>query len=58
VLIELTVGAGTDEQKLKFLETLEKSKAFSDIRLIGDRRSDQPGTDKIELQLTAMYSTS
>ena len=58
VLIELTVGAGTDEQKLKFLETLEKSKAFSDIRLLGDRRSDQPGTDKIELQLTAMYSTS
>jgi hypothetical protein len=58
VLIELTVGAGTDEQKLKFLESLEKSKAFSDIRLLGDRHSDQPGADKIELQLTAMYATT
>jgi hypothetical protein len=58
VLIDLTVGAGTDEQKLKFLEGLEKSKAFSDIRLEDDRRSDEPGKDKIELKLTAVYSTT
>jgi Tfp pilus assembly protein PilN len=57
VLIDLTVGAGTDEQKLKFIEALEKSKAFSDIRLIDDHRTEEPGKDRIELKLSAVYST-
>ncbi len=56
-LVDLTIGAGTDEQKIKFLEALEKSKAFSDIQLKDDRRSDQPGADKIELSLSAWYAT-
>jgi hypothetical protein len=58
VQVELTVGAANDEQKLKFIEALEKSRAFSNIQLIGDRRSEQPGADKIELQLTAQFSTT
>jgi hypothetical protein len=57
VAVDLTVGASTDEQKLKFLDLLEKSHAFSDIRLKDDRRSDQPGQDKIQLQLSALYAT-
>jgi Tfp pilus assembly protein PilN len=58
VVVDLTVGAGTDEQKLKFIQLLEKSPAFSDIRLKDDRRSDQVGTDKIQLQLSAAYATT
>lgn len=57
VTVDLTVGAGTDEQKLKFIELLEKSPAFSDIQLKDDRHSEQPGADKIQLQLTANYAT-
>ena len=56
VSVDLTIGAGTDEQKLKFIEALEKSHAFSNIRLKDDRRSDQPNTDKIQLILSATYA--
>ncbi len=40
-----------------FIELLEKSPAFSDIQLKDDRHSEQPGADKIQLQLTADYAT-
>ena len=57
-MVELTVGAQSDEAKIKFLQALEKSKAFSDIRVKSDRSSDQPGDpDRITLDLTAWYST-
>src|SRR6202044_2864161 len=53
-MVELTVGAQSDEGKIKFLQALEKSKAFSDIRVKSDRSSDQPGDpDRITLDLTA-----
>jgi Tfp pilus assembly protein PilN len=58
VSVDLTIGAGTDEQKLKFIEALEKSHAFSNIRLRDDRRSDQINTDKIQLILSAVYATT
>jgi Tfp pilus assembly protein PilN len=57
--VELTVGAESDESKIKFLQDLEKSGVFTDIRVNDDRHQDQPGTiDKITLQLTAWYSTT
>jgi hypothetical protein len=58
VEVDLTIGAGTDEQKLKFIESLEKSHAFSNIRLKDDRHSDQPNTDKIQLVLSTVYATT
>ena len=58
VEVDLTIGAGTDEQKLKFIESLEKSHAFSNIRLKDDRHSDQPNVDKIQLVLSAVYATT
>src|SRR5579862_1916825 len=58
-MVELTVGAQSDEGKIKFLQTLEKSKAFSDIRVKSDRSSDQPGDpDRVTVDLTAWYSTT
>src|SRR5271168_1699604 len=58
-MVELTVGAQSDEGKIKFLQALEKSKVFSDIEVKDDRHSDQLSTgDKITVQLTAWYSTT
>jgi Tfp pilus assembly protein PilN len=57
-MVELTVGAESDEGKIKFLRALEQSKAFSDIRVKDDRYAEQPGDpDRITLDLTAWYST-
>jgi Tfp pilus assembly protein PilN len=57
--VELTIGAESDESKIKFLQNLERSKAFSDIQVKDDRHSDQlSGGDKITVQLTAWYSTT
>ena len=58
-LVELTIGAESDESKIKFLQNLEQSKVFSDVQVKDDRRSDQQlGGDKITVQLTAWYSTT
>jgi Tfp pilus assembly protein PilN len=57
--VELTVGAESDDSKIKFLQALEKSGVFTEVRVNDDRHQDQPGTiDKITLQLTAWYSTT
>ena len=57
--VELTIGAESDEAKIKFLQNLERSKVFSDIQVKDDRHSDQAsGADKITVQLTAWYSTT
>jgi Tfp pilus assembly protein PilN len=56
--VELTIGAESDESKIKFLQNLERSKVFSDIQVKDDRHSEQlAGGDKITVQLTAWYST-
>jgi Tfp pilus assembly protein PilN len=58
-IVELTVGAQSDEGKIKFLQALEKSKVFSDVRVKSDRYVDEPGSpDRITLDLTAWYSTT
>lgn len=58
-LVELTIGAQSDDSKIKFLQTLEKSSVFSDIRVIDDRHADKQGTaDPVTVQLTAWYSTT
>jgi Tfp pilus assembly protein PilN len=58
-LVVLSIGAESDDSKIKFLQTLEKSGAFSDIHVIADRHEDKQGTaDPITVQLTAWYSTT
>jgi len=55
----LTVGAMNDEQKIRFLEAIEKSKKFSDIHVTAERHNDQQGMqDRIILDLRAVYATS
>jgi hypothetical protein len=57
--VELTIGAESDESKIKFLQNLERSKAFSDIQVKDDRHADQQSTgDRITVSLTAWYSTT
>lgn len=59
----LTIGAANDEQKIRFLEAIEKSKKFSDIHVTSERRTDQPQAgsamqDRIVVDLKAVYATS
>jgi Tfp pilus assembly protein PilN len=56
--VTLQVGAATDENKIHFLQAMEKSKMFSGMVVKNERRTDQPGAaDKIVLDLTVWYST-
>jgi Tfp pilus assembly protein PilN len=58
-LVTLTIGASNDDAKIKFLESLEKSPAFSGIQVTEERHQDQtPAADKIVMQLTAWYATT
>lgn len=58
-LVELTIGAATDEGKIKFLESLEKSPVFSGIQVKDEKHQDQAGaTDKVLLDLRAWYATT
>jgi len=57
VQLRFTVGALTDEGKLKFLKTLETSPEFSHIQLLNESnatRADQ--SDRVVLELQAQYS--
>src|SRR5713226_3473607 len=55
--VRLTVGAMTENAKLDFLSSLERSDAFSKVQLVNVRISGQ-GTagDPIVLELTVVYS--
>jgi len=57
VKLKLTVGASSDEAKLKFIHALEESRTFTQVELDSDRvnQSGTPGTDRIEVELTAVY---
>jgi type IV pilus assembly protein PilN len=57
VQLKLVVGATTDEGKLKFLKTIEKSPEFSSIQLLNESRRVRPDqTDRVVLELLAQYS--
>src|ERR1700677_836924 len=59
-VVEITVGAASDDSKIKFIEAREKSPAFSNVQIQGERHSEQitPSSDKITLELTALYETT
>jgi len=58
VEVKFTVGATSDEAKLKFLKALENSKTFTDVEVLAVRASTQANTDPILLELTAEYARS
>ena len=57
--LRLTIGAKTDEGKLKFLKALEDSHEFSDIEVLGENRiGGRSGDDQVMMALNARYSAS
>lgn len=55
-IVKFTVGAMTEEAKRNFLNSLERSGAFSRIQLMNVRMAEQGQTvDPIVLELTAVY---
>jgi Tfp pilus assembly protein PilN len=57
--VTLTVGASSDEARIRFLEALEKSKVFSKIQVKAEHRPEQAaGPDKIILDLSVWYETT
>ncbi len=57
VEVKFTVGATSDETKLKFLKALEDSKTFSHVQLI-NQHAATTGGDQIVVELNAEYSRS
>lgn len=56
--LKLTIGAKTDEGKLKFLKALEDSHAFSNIEVLGENRAGRPGDDQVVMALNARYAVT
>ncbi|MHB8500748.1 MAG: PilN domain-containing protein [Candidatus Acidiferrales bacterium] len=57
VEVKFTVGATSDDAKLKFLKALEESKTFTHVQLIDVRvPSQRTGEDQVVVELTAEYS--
>lgn len=56
VEVKLVVGASSDENKLKFLRTLESSRDFKHIQVLGERSPAKgEGADRVVVDLTASY---
>jgi len=54
--VKLVIGASSDENKLKFLRTLESSRDFSRVQVLAERAPAKPeGTDRILVDLIAIY---
>jgi Tfp pilus assembly protein PilN len=57
--VTLTVGASSDEARLKFLGALENSKVFSKVQVKAEHRPELvTGQDKIVLDLSVWYETT
>jgi len=57
--VTLSVGAVNDEQKIKFLQAMEKSKDFSNLEIVSERRAEKADVfDQIVLQLKVTYETA
>jgi type IV pilus assembly protein PilN len=58
VEVKITIGAMSDEAKLKFLHALEGSPAFTHVVLVAERAAaPAPGSlDRMEVELKAIYA--
>jgi Tfp pilus assembly protein PilN len=55
--VKLVVGATSDKSKLIFLDRLQKSPAFSNIRVSAyTQKTSSTGKDEVDVQLEAVYS--
>jgi type IV pilus assembly protein PilN len=58
VEVKLTIGAMSDEAKLKFLHALEQSASFSHVQMLSEKQvvPTNGSNDRINVELTAVYS--
>src|ERR1700749_4057759 len=58
VEVKLTIGATSDEAKLKFLHALEQSPSFSQLQVLNQKQSQaqQGNNDKVDVELSVVYS--
>lgn len=54
--IKLKVGATSDEARLKFIRSLETSKAFANILLLSNQTGAQPGGEQQVFELSVVYT--
>jgi hypothetical protein len=56
--VKLTIGATSDEAKLKFLHALEQSPSFSQLQVLNQKQSQaqQGSNDKVDVELSVVYS--
>ena len=55
--VKLSVGAASDEAKLKFIHALEESSAFTRVELVSEHVPNQTnGSDRVIVDLTVIYS--
>ena len=55
--VRLSVGAASDEAKLKFIHALEESSAFTRVELASEHVPNQTnGSDRVIVDLTVIYS--
>ncbi len=59
VEVKLSIGAQSDEGKLKFIETLEQSTEFERIQVLSETRPTRPEEgDRVLLELVAFYTAT
>jgi|SRR6516165_8773978 Tfp pilus assembly protein PilN len=60
VAVKFTIGAASEEAKLKVLRAFENSKSFSHIELLSEHATTQPqpGADPLTIEFTAIYATA
>ncbi|HET9402079.1 MAG TPA: hypothetical protein VFO34_14120 [Candidatus Acidoferrales bacterium] len=57
--LRLLIGAASDEDRLKFLRTLESSRSFSHVQLLSElHQQRQNDPDKVYLEIIAWYAVS
>jgi len=55
--VRLSVGATSDEAKLKFIRALEESSAFTHVELVSEHVPNQATSgDRVIVELTVIYS--
>jgi Tfp pilus assembly protein PilN len=57
VSVKFIVGAANADAELKLLKAFEESKSFSQVELISEHAGNQPGSDPVTVEFTAVYLT-
>ena len=56
--VKFTVGAVSEDAKLKLIKAFENSKSFSHVRLDSEKLATQAGMDPLTIEFSAVYSTT